>query len=264
MLNDLLSLTVFDCITFLHKKHSYLINGQPSAKVSVTGLLSKYKPEFEADKWAKIKAEQRGITTEEIKEEWRINNLYATTRGSIFHNYVENYYDNKVIPYDQSTVEKDLGSDLHAKLREELPDLLKQFNKFYNSNRHLLPIKKELVIGDINDTKICGMLDMLVYNTKTNCYEIYDYKTNKDIDFTSKFEKKFYEPITHLDVCEFNTYSLQLSLYQYFIEKYTSIKIDGTYVVWFNIKNESYKLIPLLNLTKEVQDILTHYKAHSV
>jgi PD-(D/E)XK nuclease superfamily len=259
MLNDLLSLTIFDCITFLHKTHSYLINGQPSAKVSVTGLLEKYKPEFEADKWSVIKAEQRGITAEEIKEEWRINNLYATTRGSIFHNYVENYYDNKVIPYDQSSVEKDLGSELHTKLREELPVLIKQFNKFYNNNRHLLPVKKELVIGDIHDTKICGMLDMLVYNTQTNCYEIYDYKTNREIDFASKFEKKFYDPISHLDVCEFNTYSLQLSIYQYFIEKYTSIKIDGTYVVWFNIKNESYKTIPLLNLKEEVKSILKHF-----
>jgi hypothetical protein len=259
MLEDLKSLTVFNSIVFLHKTHSYLINGRPSAKVSVTGLLNLYKPKFDVNKWSAIKAEQRGITAEEIKEEWRLNNLYATTRGSIFHNYVENYYDNKVIPYDQYSVQKDLGDELHAKLRDELPDLIKQFNKFYNDYQHLLPIKKELVIGDINNTRICGMLDMLVYNTKTDSYEIYDYKTNREIDFSSKFEKKYYEPISHLDVCEFNTYSLQLSLYQYIIEKYTPIKITGTYVVWFNIKNESYKLIPLLNLTKEVESILQHY-----
>jgi hypothetical protein len=259
MLEDLKSLSVFDGIVFLHEKHSYLINGRPSAKVSVTGLLNIYKPPFEQEKWAAIKAEQRKITPEEIKEEWRINNLYATTRGTILHNYMENYYDNKIIPYDKGETERQLGFELHLKLREELKTLVKHFNNFYNDTKYLLPIKKEFVVGDIKDTLICGMLDMLVYNTKTNSYEIYDYKTNKDIDFNSKFDKKFFEPISHLDVCEFNTYSLQLSLYKYFIEKYTTLKINGTYVVWLNTKNENYKLIPLKNMDKEVKCILTHY-----
>jgi ATP-dependent exoDNAse (exonuclease V) beta subunit len=259
MFDDLKSLAIFNCITFIQSTHAYLINGRPSAKVSVTGLLNKYKPVFEVDKWAAIKAEQRNITPSEIKEEWRLNNLYATTRGTIFHSYAENYFNNKVIPYNKDEVQRDLGTEMHNQLREELVLLIKQFNNFYNEHQHLIPVKQELVIGDINDTKICGMLDMLVYNTKTDGYEIYDYKTNKEIDFSSKFAKKFYEPISHLDVCEFNTYRLQLSLYKHIIEKYTTIKITGTYVVWFNVKNESYKLIPLTDVDSEVCSILEHY-----
>jgi ATP-dependent exoDNAse (exonuclease V) beta subunit len=263
MLDVLKSLCVFNGIVFLDATHVYLINGRPSAEVSVTGLLNLYKPAFEADKWAEIKAKQRSITSAEIKEEWRINNLYATTRGTILHSYIENYYDNKIIPYNSGDVEEELGTELHQKIRDDIVCLVKQFNKFYNDYQHILPIKKELVVGDIDDTRICGMLDMLAYNTKTNKFELYDYKTNKDISYSSKFEKKFYEPVSHLDVCEFNTYSLQLAIYKYILETYTDIKISGCYVVWFNVDNENYKVIPLLDLQEEVQNILTHYSNKS-
>ena len=117
--------------------------------------------------------------------------------------------------------------------------------------------------SDIEDTRICGMLDMLAYNTKDNTFEIYDFKTNKEIKYKTKFNKYLLPPINHLEECEFNSYSIQLSLYKYFIEAYTSIKINKTFVVWFSTKNDDYRLIPLLDMDKEVKDILNHFSLNN-
>jgi hypothetical protein len=253
-------LTVFNRIVFLDRTHTYLIDNKPSAKYSVTGLLESFKEPFEKEKWAKIKGNEFGLPPEDIIASWDQKNLYSKVLGSVFHNYAENYYNNKVIPYDKEWVSSQLTSEQHDELRDTLNILLKQFNNFYNETKsYLIPIKNELVIGDLKNTRVCGMIDMLCYNTEKECFEIYDFKTNKELNYSSKFNKKFISPLDHLDACEVNTYSLQLGLYKKFIEDNTSIKIKNLYVLWLNKNNDNYRLVPLLNLDNEVNLILQKF-----
>lgn len=264
MIDIIKQLSVFNRIIFLAKSHKYCIDNKPTERLSVTGLIDLYKPKFETDKWANLKAKNIGLTTEEIKADWKQNNLYSTTLGTILHQYIDNYYNNKIIPYNHSDVESSLGHDGHMRLRETLSKLIGQFNNFYNFNKHIIPIKNELVVGDIQTTKICGTIDMLAYNDNTKEFEIYDFKTNKSFHFTKKFNEMLKAPISHLDNCEYTCYSLQLSLYKHFIEKYTGIKISKNNVVWFNSNNEDYQIIELLDLKSEVSDILNHFESESI
>jgi hypothetical protein len=259
MLNKLPELTVFNCITFLSSTHKYFIDNAPGALISVTGLLGLYKEKFDKEKWSAITAKKQGTTPDVIKSIWDLNTLYSTTKGTMLHNYIENFYNNKVVQYNKEQVEKELGTEEHLKLREEIPILIKQFNNFYNDHKHILPVKSEFPVGDIKGTKVCGMLDMLAYNIKNDTFEIYDYKTNKDIRRINSYNKYMLPPLEHLFECEYNTYSLQLSIYKYFIEKYTSIKIDKLNVIWFNQKNDDYEVINLDYLGEEVELILNDY-----
>ena len=254
MNNDILKqLKIFDNIIFLEGSHTYKIDNKPSANFSVTGFIESFKEPFEKEKWAGIKGKQFGLTAEEIIWSWDQKNMYSKVLGTVFHGYAENYYNNKVVPYDKNWVSSQLTSEQHDELRETLKVLLKHFNNFYNDTKsYLIPIKNELVIGDIKNTRICGMLDMLCYNTKEDCLEIYDFKTNKEINFSSKHNKKFLSPLNHLEACEINTYSLQLGIYKKFIEDNTSLKIKNLYVLWLNKNNDNYKLIPLLDLQSEI------------
>jgi hypothetical protein len=258
MLKELKQLSVFDRIVYLDTNHSYKIDNEPSAKVSVTGLVGSVKQAFEADKWAAIKAKEFDSTPEEVKMVWKKNNELSTMQGSTLHAYIDNFYSNKVIPYNKHTAESVLGPILHSKMRENLTVLVSQFSKFYNdTKKYILPIKREFVVGDIDGTRVCGMLDMLSYNTEKDIFEIYDFKTNKDFSYTSRFNKKYNEPLSHLDDCEFNAYSLQLSVYKYIIEKYTDIRIADLYVVWFSVNNSEYQIIPLNYLKDEVKLLLS-------
>lgn len=260
MNNILNELKVFDNIVFLEGSHTYEINNKPSANFSVTGFIESFKEPFERDKWAEIKAKEIGVTAKEMKDSWDEKNQYSKILGSTFHTYAENYYNNKVVPYDKEKVASILSPSYHNEMRETLKIILKQFNNFYNKTKsYLIPIKNELVIGDINNTKICGMLDMLCYNTKEDCLEIYDFKTNKEINTKNKHNKKFLSPINHLDACEINTYSLQLGLYKKFIEDNTSLKIKNLYVLWFNKVNGNYIQIPLLDLNTEINLMIKQF-----
>jgi len=260
MLEKLKSLRVFDRIVYLDKGHTYKIDGQPSAKVSVTGLVGSVKEKFEEDKWAAIKGKEMGCTPEEMKLVWKKNNQMATYQGSTLHNYIDNFYQNKVIPYNRVLAESILGITLHEMMQKNLKVLIKQFNNFFNATKDsILPIKNEFVIGDLTDTRVCGMLDMLAYNTDTDTFEIYDFKTNKRFNEISEYEKKLLSPVEHLDECEFSTYSLQLSFYKMFIEKYTNVKVGDIKVVWFSISNDDYKIINLKFMPDECTAIIKNF-----
>lgn len=262
MLNELQKLKVFDRITFYDDKHTYKIDGEFSAKMSVTGLVNTVKEPFEEDKWAEIKAKEFGFTPEEMKLVWKKNNQMATYQGSTLHNYIDNYYQNKVKPYNRDLAKAILGDVLHEKMYENLKVLVKQFNNFYSdTSEYILPIKNEFVVGDLGDTRICGMLDMLAFNTYTNKFEIFDFKTNKKFNIQSTFDKTLLSPLNHLKECEFNIYSLQLSLYKMFIQKYANIEIDKLKIVWFSVNNENYQIIELDYLPNECSTLLKKYLA---
>lgn len=258
-------LMVFDRIVFLDRTHTYLIDNKPSAKCSVTKLLEYFKEPFDSLKWAKIKGQEIGMSAQEMQDHWTSKNNYSKVLGTIFHTYAENYYQNKVIPYDKNWVSEQLNSEQHSELRDTLELLLKQFNNFYNDTKsYLVPIRNELVVGDLNETRICGTIDLLCYNTKLECLELYDFKTNKEFNYTNKYKKKFLAPLDHLDSCELNSYSLQLGLYKKFIESHTTLQIKNMFVLWINKNNDNYQLIPLLNLSSEVSLMLQKFDQNQI
>ena len=75
----------------------------------------------------------------------------------------------------------------------------------------------------------------MFYENKDRFF-IGDFKTNKRFNFYSSFNEYMIGPLSHLTVCEFNTYALQLSLYAYLYEKMTNKKCDGL-VIFYKVKN---------------------------
>ena len=70
----------------------------------------------------------------------------------------------------------------------------------------------------------------------------------------------FKDPISHLDVCEINTYSLQLSLYKHIIEKNTNLNIGNCYLIWINESSDNYKIFTCKDLQAEIKLMIEHYE----
>jgi hypothetical protein len=68
------------------------------------------------------------------------------------------------------------------------------------------------------------------------------------------------QPISHLDECELNTYSLQLSLYKHIIEKNTNLEIGNCYLIWIHENNDNYKVIKCNDLYAEIKLMIEHYE----
>ena len=80
-------------------------------------------------------------------------------------------------------------------------------------------------IGEV--TKELGLIDK-----KTGQYNIMDWKTSKRISSKAFRHKKGNHTVTsNIDDCNFNHYSLQLSLYRYILETYYGFNIAEQMVI---------------------------------
>jgi hypothetical protein len=255
----------FSHIKFFSKNHTYTINDVP-AKTSVSGLLKKYEKPFERDKVATYVAERDQKSVESVIAEWEFAKDYSCHKGSEFHLYVENFFNRKQTTIDVKALERFYKENENfykdtsiSDYYKELAHLIKNFLNFYNwwKKEHFL-LKSEFVIGD-KTSGICGTIDNLSYNKKTNELIIFDYKTNKEIKKRNPRDNTFLEPIQYLSHCEYIKYSLQLWLYQLIIERNSSFKVPKSYIVWVANK-ENYELMETLNLRKEAEMLLDQHK----
>ena len=247
-------LAKFNNIKFHDKEHIYYLDGKRTK--SVTSIISKYKHPFDKDYWSQKKADERGITKEEILKEWKYKADFSCEKGSAFHEYAENFLTNKLFPFPEHRITEALGGvENMLKCREAVEELKKMFNVFYDKSfGKLIPVRAEVVVGD-EEWGVTGMVDQIFYNEKSKKLEIWDWKTNKAIKEDNKWQQ-FKTPLEHLDVCELNTYSLQLSFYKLIIERNTELEIGDCYIVWFNENNETYKIIKCYDFRDEILKIM--------
>jgi ATP-dependent exoDNAse (exonuclease V) beta subunit len=232
--------SAFNHIKYYDDKHKYFIGNKEL--ISTTTFIGKFKKPFNKDFWATKKAIEKGVSKQEILREWDDIKDTACARGSDLHSYSDNFMHNRVFPTDVSDA------------------LIAQFKKFYSKFiQNNIVIRTEFVLGD-EELGIAGMIDLFCYNTKTNKFYIADYKTNKKFDFDSKYNNYYLDPISHIEECEFNTYSLQTSIYRYIIEKNLGIELGDSVVVWFNEKNSEYEAIKCEYMKKEVEKMFKNKK----
>jgi ATP-dependent exoDNAse (exonuclease V) beta subunit len=190
--------------------------------LSVTSLVGKFKPKFDKDGQAKKSAKNKnskwyGMTVEQILQAWDNETERAINLGNFYHNQRESdMLDFKTIERGGTEVPivKPLVNDEGIKLAPEQ----KLSDGVYPE--HLVYLKS---VG------LCGQAD--VVEIVDGYININDYKTNKEIKekgYTNweGITSKMFKPVNHLDDCNLNHYSLQLSIYAYIIKKHNpSLKI---------------------------------------
>jgi hypothetical protein len=204
-------------VIFQAKDHSYK-SKDPNDNiswVSVTSFVSKFKQPFDAIgqsiKSSKNKRSKwYGMTPEEIQKAWSSEAERAVVLGTWYHNQRES----DLISFD--TIERQ-GVNVPI------------FKPIIDGDIKLAPDQR-LVEGIypehfvyLRSAGICGQADRIEVVKDT--VSVFDYKTNKKIDKESFKDwegrsKMMSGPCAHLEDCNFNHYSLQLSIYLYIILKH--------------------------------------------
>ncbi len=193
-------------ITLDIENHQYILTENPDVRfISCTTLVSQYFSEFDALKIATklTKSHPKYIhkTPEALMSEWDD----ARDEGTLAHKEIEEYIThgkNPLLPKSKVGVE--------------------WLNKHIDLSGEVYP---ELIVFS-EELEIAGTVDLLVYNSRTDKYDIYDWKTNKAIDEDAWGGKRGIKPATyHLPDCNFYHYSLQLSLYKYLLQQYHDVEI---------------------------------------
>lgn len=186
---------------FDEKEHIYRYDGK--IIYGTTSFLERFVKPFDADYWSKKKADEEGITQEEMLARWDAKRDRSCDLGHSVHSYIEHFYEKGLT---------DLTDDNEANER------IVKFHAIYESKlKPLQNIGSEIRIFS-KKWGIAGTLDQLYL------YEgaviVGDWKTNQKIKTDKDFcFGKLLPPFQGYKENELNKYSLQISLYRLILEE---------------------------------------------
>lgn len=273
-------LKVFGDFVFFGDDHHYEYKGQ-RVGMSVTRLIEEYTQPFNAEEVAERVAEKNRKTIEEwsrstdfygpseidnilnlktdvidILNEWQYKNTFACKKGSNGHNFAQSLWSGEIYSEDNFDATDDF------KIANKL--IYTQAKKFYDDFKDKLEhLQDEFIIGS-SEYDIASAIDHLFINKLTGGLVLVDYKTNTDIHKNEKYAKKMKVPLTHLKDTTLNHYAIQLSIYKYLLEKYTNLKLEDMFIVWFSELNDDYKIIEVPYLKDEVIKILENRRCKNM
>lgn len=228
---------------------------------SVTTLIHDYVPQFDAAKWAHIKAKEQNKTESQIKKEWDKIKNEACNRGNKTHNGIEDAIK-EVSMFKNAIKYLERTESGRCITIADIPNLIpvpldvEKFKEATNNKYQKIydvfdfyTQRGYIIYSEIGaylmDTLVSGTIDIFCY--RPDNFVILDWKTNRD---GLKFEAGYYKkdkttipnqltnewvkkhetmlpPVAHLDNCNGMHYSLQLSMYAYMAETILQIPCVG-------------------------------------
>lgn len=200
-------------VKFIEESHQY-ISDDDKELISVSAFTERFKNKVDWKAVAtKVAAKKTRLgeptTTQEVLAKWERKRDLAAAIGTAYHSIRENDAHDTPNFYDiKCNVE---FCPIIENVKWSIP-----INKLENNTEY-----RELMIYDM-EHMICGQADkVIVVNKKIN---IWDYKTDAKIDFKA-FSSKWVEPsmllcpLSHLEECNANVYSIKMSMYMYLLWK---------------------------------------------
>lgn len=239
-------------IKFFEEDHLYL-NGTEKY-LSVTSLLHKLEHEKDWEQILQKTAKKRKVDPDVLRQEWKDENTKSIEKGKAYHTKKEEEMMSSTQCTEDGEVIPIYSCDWEDGVKVARPLKL---------DMGLYP---ELIIW-MDSAKLAGQADVVeVIDESIN---IYDYKTNKKLDFhgfTSwdgrKEMLKF--PVAHMPACNGSIYSLQLNMYMYMLLKHNpSLKV-GKMTLLHVIEDADMGFVEIPyevpNLQKEIHSIINLYK----
>jgi hypothetical protein len=203
-------------IRFDEKTHSYY--GENGKRyTSVTQLLKPYTPPFDPDGFIiKAVAKKEGVAEKDIRYKWNKERDEACDKGNRLHASIE------------ALVKKEKPAD---------EKIIEDFIRFKKENITGKLTAEEILYNDFYE--VAGTADLPErFKHRVN---VWDYKTNKKIEYHNKYGVRMLGDLDFLEDCNYNKYSLQLSLYAKLLEL-KGLSVGKLTILWFD---SEYKVHPI-------------------
>lgn len=237
----------FGDFKFYEDGHYYTYKDKPIS-IGATGLIEQYTQDFDAQAVAERVAEKQGVSVQEVLDEWEYKNKFACEKGSTCHEYAQSIWNGekwKALTFDESEEYLNAVGRIRMQAR----------TFYYDYKDRLEHLADEFVIGS-EEYDLASAIDHLFINKLTGGLVLVDYKTNSDIHKNERYAKNMKVPLNHLKDTTLNHYAIQLSIYKYLVEKYTTLEFEEMFIVWFSELNDNYEIIEVPYLKDEVIKIL--------
>ena len=225
-------------ITFTEADHSYKVKNDPSKYTSVTTLIHKYFPHFNADKIIKnmmisknwTNSKYYGQSPDEIKTLWKNNGDSASQLGTDMHQDIENFFN---------------GIKIDNPDCKEFQMFMNFWNDFQRDYPDVKIFRTEWIVYD-EDIKVAGSIDCILEDDQGNLF-ILDWKRSREIKYENTFrtDNKGYSYFAEFDNCNYCHYSLQLNLYRKILTLKYGKTITNMMLVILHPNQNSYQCIKI-------------------
>lgn len=225
----------FELVHFVEDNHKYFVRGV-SLKRSVSGVIEMLSDKPDFSHIAATMNKRDDLPPGTMQTLWKLNSDMACAIGNRAHYFGEvfAFYRNikPIQPLEEAVV----------KFWNDLPP-------------HIIPCKVELVMYHL-ELLFGGMMDILLYNSKTGNFILADYKTNKNL-FNNYNDQRMKAPFDDLLDMGFSKYEIQFSLYQILFEQ-TGLKIERRILVHL-LRDGTYKMYETRDLRDRLREWLKSY-----
>ena len=260
----------FSNLEFIENGHKYYLHKKDGSKKEMTSVTTFCHQQFEPFvDWEEIlerKSLRIGMDKEELRREWKENNILSTSNGSLTHLFAEGYMyfflgEVKNIP---SVIKKMQYEDgFLIPYGNKQMAIAKYYEDLFQTEG-LYPVMPEAQIYiDSEDNPyginadISGTFDALfAFQDKQGKWKlsVRDWKTNKALtnDYNQSNGITLLKPFDTLDYINEpkSVYTIQLSLYSIALEK-AGFNVIGRRLVW--LKDEGkYEIIPVKYMKNEI------------
>ena len=235
-------------ITFRESPHTYTDN-YGARYLSGTGFVGRFFHKFDAEAISLrcsqgVNPKYAGRTPDDIQAEWLAEARRGSSEGDNAHMYAEAMISGW--PKDQAPKPiSDRCVSLFEQVDMAVTGLLSRF----------VFIGAEVVIFS-PELKLSGMVDLIMFDPATNEILILDWKQNKEISSRNIWQSGK-SPIDHLQATDITKYTLQLSTYQFILnrEKYFPTA-SGFRRALIHLQPDGFNIIPLDYYDYEVQQMI--------
>lgn len=234
-------------IEFDEPTHTYTICGD-SDYTSVTTWIHRFFPHFDPDRIiGKMRSGKNwgpdnkyyGMTTAEIKREWKEAGKEARELGTLMHLNIENYYNG--LPYTPGFTET----------RE-----YELFQAYLADHKNYVPYRTEWTVYT-KKHRLAGSIDMVYIDPKQpGKFILADWKRSKEIKFENRWETGL-GPLSDIDNCNYWHYTLQLNVYRMILEKYYGLEISEMFLVVLHPNFDTYKKYDVQRVSKPIMKMLS-------
>jgi hypothetical protein len=212
--------------------------------ISWSSFVKNFEPVFDRERISKASAIKHGRTQESVLAEWDKKRDDAASHGTRIHNALEDY--SKTFQIDE------VNKDLEAMMKS----IMREYQEYYQC------YDEECLYTNHG---IAGTADKILVVSKgvNSPIDIEDFKTNlsKGIDFENKYGKYFSGPISHLSHCNYNKYSLQLSMYAYMLEEMLGRKVRKLRIRYIPPADKmQHVTLPVPYMKKEIEAMIDYWK----
>ena len=233
---------------FTEADHSYRIKETGDLLTSVTTLIKRYTPPFDAPLMAqqmidKQKPKYKGMTIDEIQYQWKEKAALSSMEGTELHALCERWPEKGCYGWLPKTYRLLRMSKQVDRL---FPKLLERFR---------LIAAEQIVFSP--SMGLAGQIDLLMADDAAKQGIIIDWKTNSKITDEEGAFGNMLPPIEHLKDADTVKYGLQLTLYEKILidEKYYP-EFEGYRKALVHVRESFGKVVKVEDYAEELERIL--------